>query len=74
MWTQGGALQKTGVCGTLLLATEQDISHDRSTDFFLWTHDIILKHTYLLVSNPTLTNQPHHHTGPLTAKLQAGGN
>lgn len=26
MWTQWGALQKTGVCGTLSLATEQDIS------------------------------------------------
>lgn len=56
MQTQQGALQKRGDCRALLLAKEQDISHNRSTDFFLWSDDIILKHTYLLVSNSTLTN------------------
>lgn len=39
-----------------LITKQQDITHNRSTDVFLWSHDIILKHRQLLVSNSTLTN------------------
>lgn len=52
---------KTGNCRTLLKTKQHDITHNRSTDVFLWSHDIISKHRQLLVSNSTLTNQPHNH-------------
>lgn len=52
---------KTANCRTLLKTKQHDITHNRSTDVFLWSHDIISKHRQLLVSNSTLTNQPHNH-------------
>lgn len=66
-WTHSGAEQKTADCKTLL-AKEQDICPNRRTALFPWSHDIILKHTYLQVSRFQLTNQPLSHTISLIAR------
>lgn len=59
---------KKQVTRTLLITKQQDITHNRSANVFIWSHDIILRHREVLVSNSMPTNQPHDHTVPMTAR------